>query len=54
VTVESLLKKYKDKSFAKGANREAIGSIDSLGLSLEEFMKIGLNSLQAIAKELGM
>ncbi len=54
VTVESLMKKFKDKSFAKGANREAIKSIADLGIKLEEFMKIGLSALQGISKVLGL
>ncbi len=54
VTLESMMKKFKEKSFAKGANREAIGSITSLGLSVEEFLQIGLEALQEISDILGL
>ncbi|HPH78531.1 MAG TPA: lysine--tRNA ligase [bacterium] len=54
VNTESLMKKFKDKSFAKGADREAMKSVERLGLSLEEFVKISLAALQSIADDLGM
>jgi len=50
----SVLKKFKSKSFAAGANRKAILSCESLGLSLEEFVTIGLESMKKISKELGL
>ncbi len=54
VKVKSLKKRYKEKAFAKGANREIIAACSEIGLSLEEFMEIGLKSMQGIAKELGL
>jgi lysyl-tRNA synthetase class 2 len=54
VTVNSMLKKYKEKSFAKGANRETIKSIETMGIKLDEFLEIGLNALLPLAKELGL
>lgn len=54
LTTESVLKRFKEKSFAKGANRETISSCSEINLTLEEFMKIGLNAMQEIASELGL
>ncbi|SHF14816.1 HDIG domain-containing metalloprotein [Caloramator proteoclasticus] len=54
VTVDSVLKKMKKKDFAKGANREQIKSIEEIGLTLEEFIEIGLESMKKIAQEIGL
>lgn len=54
VTVDSVLKKMKKKDFAKGANREQIKSIEEIGLTLEEFIEIGLESMKKIAGEIGL
>ncbi len=52
--LESVIKRFKEKSFAKGADREIIKKCrDFLGLELEEFIKIGLKAMQDIDKELG-
>lgn len=52
VNTKRVLKRFKEKSFAKGANREAIKSCEEIGLSLEKFIKIGLENMQKISKEL--
>ncbi len=54
VMVNSVLKKFKDKSFARGAYRDGIREIEKLGLSLEEFMDIALMSMKGISRELGL
>lgn len=55
VTVESIMKKWKQKSFAAGVNRDQIEECeDRLGISLEEFIEIALTAMQSIAKELGL
>lgn len=54
VTVDFLLKRMTEKSFAKGANREQIKQCEDLGLSLEEFLGISLKAMQGIAAELGL
>ncbi len=55
VSLKSMKKKFKDKSFAKGADRDSIKSItDSLDIDLDKFMKIGLNALQSINEDLGL
>jgi putative nucleotidyltransferase with HDIG domain len=54
VKVSSLGKRMKDKSFAKGVNRENILKCTEIGLQLEEFFQIGLKSMVEVAEELGL
>lgn len=43
-----------EKSFARGANREAIKACGDLGLELRDFVALGLEAMQGISKELGL
>jgi putative nucleotidyltransferase with HDIG domain len=53
--VENVLNRFKEKSFARGANRENIKKCEEyLGVSLEEFVKIVLNGMQKISQDLGL
>ncbi len=53
--VENVLNRFKEKSFAKGANREIIKKCQEyLGLSLEKFVEITLGAMQGISNELGL
>lgn len=52
LTLESILNRFKEKRFAAGASREQIKTCGNFGLSLEEFVKIGLKAMQNISKEL--
>lgn len=55
VTVERVLNKFKETSFAKGVNREIILKAEEmLGLKLEELAEIALKSMQEISEELGL
>jgi len=55
LTAENVINRFGEKSFAKGANREIISQCqDLLGLSLEEFIKIGLEAMKKISNELGL
>lgn len=55
VTVESVLKKFKEKSFAAGAKRENILTCENeLGIPLRDFVGIGLKAMQDIADNLGL
>ena len=54
IDVDFLLKRFHEKTFAKGARREQIAACEELGLSLEEFVAIGLRAMQKIPKELGL
>lgn len=52
VNVEFALRRFKEKAFARGANREQILTCEEFGVTLEEFLKTGIESLQKISKEL--
>jgi uncharacterized protein len=55
LTVESVLKRFNEKAFARGANREIIGKCQEyLDLSLEKFVEIVLPGMQEISSELGL
>jgi len=54
VKVKSLKKKFKSKDFARGVDRERIREIEKLGLDLNKFFEIGLESMKKIAGELGL
>ena len=54
MTAENVLNRYKEKGFAKGANREHIAACSELDLSLEQFIEISLRAMQGIDKELGL
>ncbi|MHC1610624.1 MAG: HD domain-containing protein [Candidatus Methanospirareceae archaeon] len=54
VSVKSLKKKYKDKSFARTVSREKIMICEDLGLDRDEFFKIALEALQEISDDLGL
>jgi len=52
--LKSLKKKFKEKSFAAGANREQITLCSELGLELDEFIKLGLEAMKGVASNLGL
>lgn len=52
VDVPFLVKRFHEKSFARGANRETIMACSELSLSLEEFLGLSLEAMQGIAAEL--
>jgi len=55
VRVKSVLKKMKDKAFAAAVDREQIKmSKEKLDIPLEEFVKIALEAMQDISKDLGL
>lgn len=55
LSTENVLNRFKEKAFARGANREIIKkSEELLNLKLEEFVKIGLEAMQKIAAQLGL
>ncbi|MCX6090473.1 MAG: HDIG domain-containing protein [Candidatus Atribacteria bacterium] len=47
-----LLNRFKEKSFARGANREQIHTCSTLNLTLEDFLALSLCALKNRAKEL--
>ena len=55
VKVKSVMKKFKDKSFAAGTRREDIKLCEEkLGIPLPEFVEIGLKAMQEKSEELGL
>ena len=54
VEARSVRKRFKEKSFAAGANREQIARCSELGLELDEFIGLGLEAMQGIAGSLGL
>lgn len=54
INTQFALHRFGEKSFARGVNREIIRSCQEMGLSLEEFVEIGLKAMQGIARELGL
>jgi len=54
LTVQSVLNRFREKSFARGASRQIIASSIEIGLSPEDFINIGLKAMQRISDELGL
>lgn len=54
VKIESATRKFKDKDFARGANRERILYCEQIGLSKEKFFEIALTGLKEHAQEIGL
>jgi len=54
VETKSIRKRFKEKSFAAGANREQIASCSQIGLELDEFISIGLEAMQSVSEDLGL
>lgn len=52
--VDFVLRRFKEKRFAAGANREQIAAAKNLGLELNEFIEICLTGMQEIAGDLGL
>jgi putative nucleotidyltransferase with HDIG domain len=45
-------KRFKEKRFAAGANREAIAGVSELGLELHEFFSVSIEAMSGISREL--
>lgn len=54
VQLKSLKKRFKEKAFARGASREQMATCSELGLELDEFLTIALDSMKKIAVDLGL
>ena len=55
VTLENILSKWSQKSFAAGVKREQIEMCEEkLGIKLNDFIQIALTAMQGISKELGL
>ena len=54
VKASSLKKKFKNKAFAARCDRAIIAECEQAGMALDDFLNLGLISLQGIGDELGM
>lgn len=54
VDLEFVKRRYKEKSFARGAKREEIEECRNIGLGLDEFISICIKAMQGIAGDLGL
>lgn len=54
IDTQFVLNRFKESGFARGANREQIKACSELGLSLDEFVALGLEAMQEAADQLGL
>ena len=54
VKVESVAKKFKDKDFARGADRERIAVCEEIMIPKEKFFEIALSGLKEAASQIGL
>ena len=54
VKSKSVKKRFKEKAFARGANREIIAECEKLDMTVPEFCELGLAAMQEIAEEIGL
>ena len=54
LTAKSVMKRFREKSFAAGVNREQLTQCREIGLDLEEFISLGIEAMKGIAAELGL
>lgn len=55
MSVKSVKKKLKEKSFAPGVERDEIRNVEeSIGLSMDEFVGVSIEGLQSVAKEIDL
>jgi len=54
LSTKSVMKRLHEKRFAAGVNREQLAQCRELGMELEEFASLGIESMKTIASELGL
>ena len=54
VKPKSILKRMKQKEFARNVNREYIRECEKIGIPLEEFAELSLTAMRAISDQLGL
>ena len=54
IDLDFVMNRFKEKSFARGADRGQIENCSELNLSLERFMTLSLEAMQSIAADLGL
>ena len=48
------MKRFKEKRFAAGADRDRIRACEKLGIDLEEFLDLSIRAMKGISRELGL
>ena len=51
---KSVIKKFKQKGFAAGVNRQQITQCSEIGIEFDQFIELGLEAMKGIAEELGL
>jgi len=54
VKVDTVVRKFKDKDFARGADRERILACEEIGISRKSSFEIALNGLRESAPQIGL
>jgi predicted hydrolase (HD superfamily) len=54
VKPKSIVKRMKEKAFARSVNREIVMECDKLDIPLNEFAELALKAMQSISGELGL
>ena len=54
LNTEFVLNRFKEKSFARGANREQIKACQEFGMPLEDFITICLETMKEVSGDLGL
>lgn len=54
VKPSSVIKRMKEKAFARGVNRDIIMECEKAGIALPEFVELGLGAMREVADELGL
>ena len=52
LSTKSVMKRFREKSFAAGVNREQVAQCREIGLELEEFIGLGIEAMKEIASEI--
>ena len=52
--VKSVIKKFKQKGFAAGANRQQITRCSEIGVEFDQLIELGLEAMKGIADDLGL
>jgi len=54
VDADFVKRRFKEKRFAAGANRDQIKSCEEFDISLDDFIALSLEAMQSISKDLGL
>jgi predicted hydrolase (HD superfamily) len=54
VDKDFVLRRFGEKRFAAGADRDQIRSCEELGVSLDEFIQLSLEAMQSVHQDLGL